>query len=156
MAKENYPRVAVAAVVIRETDKHSPAQREVLLIKRGSPPAAGQWAIPGGKVHFGESLEQAAEREILEETGLIIHCVGYLYVFDYPPSRGEGHSEFHYVIIGLRADYVSGETRCGSDADEARWVKAGEISTLNIHPATLKVLHEFVFADKPSDKIFEA
>jgi 8-oxo-dGTP pyrophosphatase MutT (NUDIX family) len=56
------PRVAVGAVVIYE--------KKVLLVLRGKPPAEGLWAIPGGSVDLGETLQMAAEREVLEETGL--------------------------------------------------------------------------------------
>jgi 8-oxo-dGTP diphosphatase len=45
---------------------------KVLLVKRGRPPAKGQWAIPGGTVNLGESLQEAAQREILEETGIAV------------------------------------------------------------------------------------
>jgi len=60
------PRVAVGAVVFKGGD--------VLLVQRGQPPAEGTWAIPGGSVRIGETLPQAAEREILEETGVIIRA----------------------------------------------------------------------------------
>ncbi|MBN2246845.1 MAG: NUDIX domain-containing protein, partial [Candidatus Aminicenantes bacterium] len=60
------PQVGVGAVVIKD--------EKILLVKRKNPPQKGQWAIPGGKVEFGETMQKAAEREILEETGLIIHA----------------------------------------------------------------------------------
>ena len=58
------PQVAVGAVVVKEG--------KILLVKRKKPPSKGQWAIPGGSVKLGETLKEATEREIREETGLRI------------------------------------------------------------------------------------
>ena len=60
------PRVAVGAVVIHN--------HHILLVKRGKQPAQGEWAIPGGSVEVGETLQAAAEREIHEETGVTIQA----------------------------------------------------------------------------------
>ena len=50
----------------------------VVLIKRGHEPLKGEWSIPGGLLEVGETLRQAAEREALEETGLVVSCWGSL------------------------------------------------------------------------------
>jgi 8-oxo-dGTP diphosphatase len=54
----------------------------VLLVQRGNPPSRGMWAIPGGSVRLGETLQTAAEREILEETGVVIRAGDPVLVFD--------------------------------------------------------------------------
>ena len=78
MASREYPdspRVGVGAVVLREG--------RVLLVRRGVAPAQGLWAIPGGGLELGESLRAAAEREILEETGITIRAKEAFYIFDF-------------------------------------------------------------------------
>ena len=130
------PRVAVGAIVLQSN--------RVLLVKRGHPPNEGLWAIPGGCVELGETLQQAAEREILEETGLIIRAGGPVYTFDVIVPDDAGRVRFHYVIVDLLADYVSGELHPGDDAREARWVTPGDLRELPVHQRTLDVLAKIV------------
>ena len=126
------PRVAVGAVVFKEGC--------VLLVRRGQPPAEDLWAIPGGSVEIGETLQEAAEREILEETGIQIQAAKPIYTFDVIDRDAAGNVRFHYVIVDLAADYVMGEPVPGDDALEARWVSAREINGLEVSAATLKLL----------------
>lgn len=126
------PRVAVGAVVFKD--------ERVLLVRRGHPPGQGQWAIPGGKVRLGETLQQAAERELLEETGITIRAGNPVYTFDTIVRDADGGIRFHYVIIDLEADFVSGTPRPGDDADEVRWVAAHELAALAISPRTIDFL----------------
>ena len=69
-----FPRVGVGAIVIKD-DK-------VLLVQRGVEPGLGLWAIPGGTLKLGETLQTCAAREILEETGITIAVGECIYVFD--------------------------------------------------------------------------
>lgn len=126
------PQVAVGAFVFKED--------RVLLVKRGHPPAEGQWAIPGGRVRLGESLEMAAEREILEETGIMIRAGEPAYVFDAIVRDPEGKIQYHYVIVDLSAEYVTGEPQAGDDAAEAKWVSRSEMKALLINPRTREAL----------------
>ena len=99
MASKIYPdapRVAVGAVVIHR-DK-------VLLVLRNQAPAKGLWAIPGGSVELGETLKTAAEREVLEETGLRVRAGEVVYTFDAIQCDPEGRVQYHYVIIDLLAE----------------------------------------------------
>ena len=99
-----------------------------------------QWAIPGGSVRIGETLQQAAEREIQEETGIQIRAAKPVYTFDVIQMDEAENIRFHYVIVDLSADYLSGELTAGDDALEARWVSADELIHLEVSPATLKLL----------------
>jgi 8-oxo-dGTP diphosphatase len=139
--KNNYPgfpRVAVGAVVFKKNS--------VLLVRRGQPPAEDLWAIPGGSVEIGETLQEAATREIFEETGVKIQAGKPIYTFDVIDRDETGKIRFHYVIVDLTADYISGEPVPGDDATEARWVSAHDINALQVNAATLKLLKtEFGF-----------
>jgi len=126
------PRVAVGAVVFREG--------RVLLVRRGRPPAKGLWAIPGGRVELGETLSGAAEREIREETGLVIRAGKPIFIFDVVERDPDGRVRFHYVIVDLAAEYVSGELRPGDDALEARWISPREMEDMAISRKTVELL----------------
>ncbi len=129
-----HPRVAVGAVVFK--------QERVLLVRRACPPGSGQWAIPGGKVRLGETMQQAAEREILEETGITIRAKDPIFFFETIDRDDRGQVRFHYVIIDLAAEYAGGHLQPGDDASDVRWVSAEELQTLPVSPATRTLLHD--------------
>ena len=126
------PRVAVGAVVFKDN--------QVLLIRRGKPPAEDLWAIPGGRVEIGETLRKAAEREIFEETGITIRALVPVYTFDVIERDARGRTRFHYVIVDLTADYVRGTPRAGDDASAARWVSSDELAALKVSSNTRQLL----------------
>ncbi len=146
MAKREYPdspQIAVGAIVIKDN--------KVLLVRRSQPPDEGLWAIPGGRVELGETLQDAVEREIMEETGLIIRARNPIYVFDVINRDAEGNIRFHYVIVDLSADYVSGKPNAGDDVNEARWVSSQELDELPLNRTTLECLKKTIqFGSKPS------
>ena len=124
-------------------------KNRVLLVKRGKPPARGTWAIPGGSVHLGETLAQAAEREVREETGVVIRAGAPVYTFDVVERDERGAVRFHYVIVDLAAEYVSGEPRPADDALDARWFAAAELEHLQVNPATRDLLkRQFGFLEE--------
>ncbi len=131
------PQVGVGAVVFHEN--------KILLVKRARPPAQGQWAIPGGRLEVGETLQRAAEREILEEAGICIRARHPLYTFDMIERDDDGSVRFHYVIVDLAAEYLSGEPRASDDATEARWLSADELRSLPVSNQTLALLRELHF-----------
>lgn len=133
-AYPKHPRLAVGAVVFNSA--------RILLVKRGHSPAKGQWAIPGGNVKLGESLQTAAQREILEETGIEIKAGDPVYTFDAIVKDTQGTIQFHYVIVDLAAEYIKGDPRPGDDAADVRWVAADELDSMNVSPPTLNLLKE--------------
>ncbi len=128
------PRAAVGAVVFKDD--------AVLLVRRANAPARGLWAIPGGSVRLGETLQTAAEREIMEETGVRIRARDPVFVFDTIQHDADGQVQYHYVIVDLAAEYLSGDPRAGDDAADARWVSEGELAQLHVNPATRRLLSQ--------------
>lgn len=127
-----HPCVAVGAVVFKD--------ETVLLVRRAKAPAMDLWTIPGGSVEISETLQRAAEREIFEETGVIIKALEPIFTFDYIERDDNGCTRFHYVIVDLAATYVRGEPKAGDDAAEARWISSEEISTLRVNSKTRQLL----------------
>ena len=127
------PRVAVGAIVFKND--------EILLVQRAQPPSQHIWAIPGGSVEIGESLQVAAEREILEETGVTIRAGEPIFTFDYIERDDAGRIRFHYVIVDVVAEYISGEPCAGDDATDARWVNSRDIAKLKVSPMTRRLLN---------------
>jgi len=140
MSKSDYPdvpRVGVGAIVIKD-DK-------VLLVRRGIPPSEGLWAIPGGHVELGETLQETAEREILEETGIVIKAGEPMYAFDLIEQDDTGRIRFHFIVVDVTGEYVSGEPHGADDALEARWLSWEEIEALPVSQNTLKLLKTINF-----------
>lgn len=133
MGSPHWPQLGCGAIVRRD--------ESVLLVKRGQPPRAGQWAIPGGKVHAGESLRAAVEREIMEETAITIRVGEMVYQLEYIEHDKQGALAFHYVVLDFEAEYLSGELCAGDDAEAAAWVPFDELAGLALTDSTRDALH---------------
>lgn len=115
------------------------------MVKRKNPPAQGQWAIPGGRVQLGETLQKAAEREIAEETGILIQAKEPIYIFDQIVHDESGEVTFHYVIVDLAAEYVGGTLTPADDAMDAAWLEARQLQSRHLNQNTLKLLTRIDF-----------
>lgn len=117
--------------------------RRVLLVKRGREPGRGLWAVPGGKVELGETVEETARREVEEETGLRVEIGEVVWVGE---SMGEGTPPaWHYVLIDFIGHPVGGELTARDDADQAGGFSLGEARRLPLTatmPALLDRLEE--------------
>lgn len=122
---------AVGVGVVIGTDDGS-----ILIIKRGSEPGRGLWAVPGGKVRRGETLRDAARREALEETGLRVEVGEVAWV-------GEHLTEQHHIVlVDFFARVISGTLAPGDDAEEAAWARRDTIDQYELTPT----MHDLIEA----------
>lgn len=127
MGDEGYPKPAMSGdtVVVRDTDSGP----EVLLIRRGREPFAGAWALPGGFIEPFERPEDAARRELAEETGLVL-----TQLFALVGVYGErGRDPRGWTVSAAYAVRVDGDTPPvlgGDDAEEARWFRVDALPDL--------------------------
>jgi 8-oxo-dGTP diphosphatase len=113
------PVPAVIAVVIRED--------RALLVRRANPPDAGLWGFPGGKIEFGETVREAAIRELLEETGVQAEAQDIITTLDILVRDSSGAMQQHFILIAVRCRWISGEPAAGDDALEASWFAIAEL-----------------------------
>jgi 8-oxo-dGTP diphosphatase len=123
------PEVCVGAIVVDE--------ERLLLVRRGQGPAAGSWALPGGRVEAGETLAEALLRELREETGLEGVCdqlVGWVERIS---------PEHHFVILDFAVTVLEPDApRAGDDAAEVAWVPLDEVAHLRLADGLAEFLHE--------------
>jgi 8-oxo-dGTP diphosphatase len=110
--------------------------QEVLLIRRGKPPRLGEWSLPGGRVEPGETLRDAALRELVEETGVKAELGPLVDVVDgIFPDSGR-----HYVLIDFAARWQSGEPVAGDDAADARFWPLDQVEEHVAWSETVRVI----------------
>lgn len=114
-----FPRLAALAVVL-DGDR-------ILLVRRRNPPDAGLWGFPGGHVEPGETAQEAAARELFEETGVIARPYAYLDNIDVIERGADGALRFHFLLAAVLCDYVSGEPRAADDAQDAGWFPVADV-----------------------------
>lgn len=117
-----HPRVGVGCLVWKGD--------QVLLIRRGKPPGLGEWSLPGGGQELGETLFQAAEREVREETGVQARARSVLTAVDGITRDADDTLLFHYTIVDVEADWIAGEPVPADDALDARWATQAEAAQL--------------------------
>lgn len=114
---------------------------DVLLIRRGTKPLAGDWSIPGGRLEFGERTADGALRELHEETGITARLVGLVDVVDAIfTSRQSGETHRHFVLFDYAAIWEAGDPVAGDDADHAEWISPDRLESLGLWRETLRII----------------
>lgn len=127
MAGPETPKLMVDVVI--------PSENGIVLIRRGSDPFEGRWALPGGFVEVGETVESAAVREVAEETGLAVELAGLVGVYSDPDRDPRGHN----VSVAFLARVVAGDLMAASDA--------AEVSVLDPNTIELAFDHRRIVAE---------
>jgi len=117
-----FPRVAVRAIIVNE-------KGQILILKRSDNQfQAGRWCLPGGKVDFGESAEEALIKEVAEETALNVTSHRFLFYQDNLPDETV---PMHFISLYFECE-VSGNLQINDESDEARWIGHAELSQFNL------------------------
>jgi 8-oxo-dGTP diphosphatase len=163
------PMVGVGGVVID--------QERVLLVRRATEPARGEWTIPGGLLEVGETLAEGVARELLEETGLTVRVVDLIEALEriffdqaHGPTREAGPASdpaartypepagqllgprYHYVILDYLCERVSGEPAVNNELSDLAFVREDELDTYCLTPIATRVVRK-AFAMSRARKI---
>ena len=133
------PQVGVGAVIEK--------QGEIILVKRAHEPGKGLWSIPGGLVELGETLRDAAKREMKEETGLIVEIEELIDVMDSIEFDDNQRVKHHYVLIDFLAHPATKETeiRASDEVLDAKWITPSELSSLKLTRTVTRLLKKIGF-----------
>ncbi len=114
---------------------------KVLLASRGRPPWVDVYTLPGGLVEIGETLEQAALRELHEETGVTAEIVALTGHSDVIVRDDEGKVRTHFLVASFACRWISGEGEPGEELPVMLWADAARAASLTLTPNLLPILH---------------
>ena len=130
------PQAGVSICVVR--DAHA------LLARRAHHPLRGLWSLPGGHIEWGETLHQAALRELAEETAVEAEIRMLLDSVDVIQRDSSGRVLYHYVLTTFGAVWLAGEAVGGSDAAAVRWVDLAGLDELAMTPGTDQIIRRAI------------
>jgi 8-oxo-dGTP diphosphatase len=112
----------------------------VLLVRRSKAPRRGRWSLPGGAQQLGETVAEAARREVREEVDLEVELGEIIATVDLIERDPDQRVRYHYTLIDFTAEAASPVLRPGSDAADARWFELAEIETLGLWSETVRII----------------
>ena len=114
--------------------------RGILLVERGREPLKGYWSIPGGIVETGEKLADGIQREVLEETGLVVEALSVFEIFERIMPDSDGRTEYHYVLIDYLCRPLGGRLEPASDVSRVAWAAEQDLRNYRLTEGTLAVI----------------
>jgi 8-oxo-dGTP diphosphatase len=118
------PFIGIGIVVIKGD--------QVLLCQRGKPPGIGTWTLPGGAQELGETCEQAARRELMEECNLEVGPLHFCAHVDTIRKDEQGRIRFHYTILDFAAQWTGGEPIAASDVMSVAWAPMDDLGPYDL------------------------
>ncbi|MCR6630768.1 MAG: NUDIX hydrolase [Magnetospirillum sp.] len=128
-ASRDYPTHPLPAVIAMVARKG-----RVLLVRRGKGTAPDPWGFPGGLVEVGETVAEAAVRELAEETGVTAEAGPVAEVLDIIQCDKDGRVRTHFILNAVPCRWLAGEPAAASDAIEAGWFTLDQIAAMTCHP----------------------
>jgi 8-oxo-dGTP diphosphatase len=125
-------RVPCVGAIVHD-DSH-----RLLMVRRGNPPSAGRWSLPGGRVEPGETDADAVRREVAEETGLEVVVGRHVGTVELPGPAGT-----IYDVRDYACGVTGGRLRAGDDAADARWVHRAELLALDTTDRLIELLERW-------------
>lgn len=122
------PRIGVSACVWRDG--------KVLLVERGKEPFKGKWSLPGGSLEFGETVREAARRELAEETGIEADLDRLVDIDDAIMRNAAGEPLAHYSVVCFTGHWRRGEAEPRDDVSAVQWATLNALDRLDMTPRT--------------------
>lgn len=135
-ATAHRPQAGVSVCVVRDG--------LALLAQRSRQPLRGLWSLPGGRIEWGETLHEAALRELAEETAVEADICMLLDSVDVIQRDQAGAVQYHYVLTTFGALWRAGEARAGSDAAAVCWAASDDLDDLPMTPGTDQLIRRAI------------
>ena len=113
---------------------------KVLLAERSLPPGIGKWGFPGGMQELGETLFECAQRELIEETGIMAEPRSVLTAIESIRQDEKGKIMTHFTLVCVLLDWHQGEGEPLEDAQQVRWLTPAEAEALDAFPDAVPVM----------------
>ncbi len=128
-----HPLVGIGAIVLGKGTK-------ILMIKRGKPPRINTWSLPGGAQKLGETIYEAAVREVREETGIQVKIIGLIDVVDFIHRDQDGSVQYHYTLVDFLARPIGGALAASGDAIDANWFEINAVYGMELWSETKRII----------------